>query len=337
MPSNIISLGQRFFTWWFRELVGLAPARWQQRDQARIEARQDGESIGLVIIKPPKVLDGARLHRGHVTPADFLSKNAGIRRKGLSVWLFPADGSILSRRVQIPASAASRFENLLSLEIDRWSPYKLEEIYVTWEELKSEHAARRDVDLRVIPRTLVEGLRQELVTAGIGPSFLALGPARQHVIDLRPRVGQRTKAVSISVSIILFITALAADWFVARRDRELWRERLRTEMQTFASQRKLEERISRAIASVEQADGSSSRGKILADVSAALPETDWLTEIVLKNESLTLRGYASNIDQLIKALEPLATDRTINLQGEVALDSGVNRQRFSLAFRPHGA
>ena len=338
MNATIAASGGRLLSWWIRELVWFIPARWRIREQARLEARQGGDGFRLTLTRPPSVLKEARLSLGRIEPADLFDDGTA-RSEEVPVWLFPSEEAILSRRIQIPASAATRFENLLGLEIDRWSPYRLDEVYVAWTELNTESPARRDIDLRLVPRVLVETLRAELAAAQLSPSFLALGPAGRHQIDLRPASSRlmSAKAAPLLISAVLAIAFLVTDWLVAKQELALWREGYRTEVKSFASQRSLEERISKAIATIEQTGNSASKGKVLASLSAAIPETDWLSEIAIKSESVTLRGYATDLDRLIKTLEPLAADRSINLQGEVAFDSGTNRQRFTIVFRPNGA
>ena len=338
MNASIAASGDRLLSWWIGELAWFVPVRWRIKKQAKLEARQDGNEFNLTFIRPPSVVKEGRLSQGRVEPADLFSDRT-VRTADVPVWLFPSEEVILSRCIQIPASAAARFENLLGLEIDRWSPYRLDEVYVAWTELNTDSPARRDIDLRLIPRVLVESLRADLAAAQLAPSFLALGPARRHQIDLRPVSGRllSVKTVPILISVVLIAALLATDWLAATRELTLWRERYRTEVKSFASQRNIEERISKAIMTIEQTGNSSSKGKVLAGLSSAIPDTDWLTEITIKNENLTLRGYATDLDRLIKALEPLAVDRSITLQGEVAFDSSTNRQRFTIVFRPNGA
>jgi general secretion pathway protein L len=337
ISATITALTARFFSWWFQELSWFVPAKWHRNAQTRLEARQDDEGIRLTLTRPPATWIEARLSGGYVEPPDFLS-NAAIRNQNVHTWLFPSEDSILTRVVQIPASAAARFENLLRLEIDRWSPYALNEVYVTWSDLPAESAARRDVDLRLIPRAQMDSLRAELAAIQLAPSFLVLGPAKQHQIDLRSRSSRlmTVEATPILATVLLLVAFLSLDWWIARRDLEVWRERYRSEVKSFSSQRNLEERITKAITTLEQAANSVSKGKVLSGLSAAIPETDWLTEVTIKNETLTVRGFAADLDRLIRALEPLAADGNINLQGEVALDSSTNRQRFSIVLRPNG-
>lgn len=337
--STIIVLqSSRFISWWIQQLSWFIPTRWRRTAPARLEARQDGDSIRLSLVRPPSRLIEARLNGGHVEPSDFFS-NRAFRGRRVDTWLYPTEDSILCRVVQVPASAAARFESLLHLELDRWSPYSLNEVYVSWSDLPPvERSARRNIALRLIPRTQVDSLRLELAAMHLIPSFLILGPENQHRVDLRSRTGRLITrgALPLFATVLLLLGFLVLDWWVARSDLEQWRERYREEVKSFSSQRNLEGRIMNAITTMELAANSVSRGKVLANLSAAIPEADWLTEVVFKNESLVVRGHSADLDRFIKALERLAVAGSITLQGEVTLDTNTNRQRFSVVLRPNG-
>ena len=335
--GNIVGLGRRFLHWWMQELLALIPEKWRPKPQSRLEVRPDDNGFALSAVHLDKVVANGRLDQGRLDPPDFLAGSA-VKKSQARVWLFPPTGAILSRLVQVPASAVSTLESLLELEMDRWSPYRLNEVYIGWDERESDSAARRNIHLSFVPRILIDQLRADLATADIGPAFLVLAATKRHFIDLRTRSERQLGAGTMLslASVVLLLTAIVVDWFAVKSELNVWRSRYKTELSLLSSQRNLEEKISRAVISVEQTSSVVSKGRLLAALSAALPETDWLSEVTIKNNSLTLRGYAGNLDRLVKTLEPIAADQNINIEGEVAFDATTGRQRFAVTFRPSG-
>jgi general secretion pathway protein L len=332
------ALSAQFLSWWFQELGSFIPARWRQADRLRLEARQEAHGFHLVLIRPPTIIDEARIQDGGREVGKLYSQFSQDHRS-LPLWLIPAETSILSRTIQIPSAAAARFGALLGLDIDRWSPFKIDEVYVAWELSGTGSGPQRDVELRMVPHRTIAALRTDLATVGLAASHLVLGASPAFRIDLRSLPDRLLHAGTASTfaALLLLVVAVIADWVSVKHEIRVWRERYRSEFSLFTTQRGIEERISRAVMTMEQSTSTKSRGRILAELSSAIPETDWLTEISIKAESLTLQGYSANIDRLIKALEPLTADHNVSLQGEAAADNALNRQRFTIAFRPAGA
>ena len=134
------------------------------------------------------------------------------------------------------------------------------------------------------------------------------------------------------------VTFLAADWIKIGRERDYWQARIEELRREHGRQRELEQKIAAVLAAAKVADGDriEARGAFLASLSAVLPDDDWLTELSIRRNAVALRGYSANAENLLKAIEPLARDRTVTLQGDVMFDSRLARQRFSIAFQLRG-
>jgi Tfp pilus assembly protein PilN len=125
------------------------------------------------------------------------------------------------------------------------------------------------------------------------------------------------------------------DVAVAVSNRSAWQDRLGAERQGFSVQRKLQDEIARMVATIKQGElaRANPRGALLASLSVALPRTDWLTELAIKGDAVTLRGYALKIDELTKALERVTGQGEVQYQGETAYDARTERTRFAASFR----
>src|SRR6202041_3462094 len=114
---------------------------------------------------------------------------------------------------------------------------------------------------------------------------------------------------------------LAIDWSAAIHQRNQLQEIIDRERRALNQQRDVEARIANVVTS--SSDGAEQSGEardeFLASLSEALPASDWLTEIAVRGSEATLRGYTAELQGLVKALERLAKDRAVLLQGGVAV------------------
>ena len=307
--------------------------------RGRIEARIDGEDIEVEIIRPRNApIRGS--FQGATKAAEPGSLRQVLRRERvrLPVWLIPPAQFVLSRTVSLPRSAVPAFAKLLILEADRWTPYGATEIAAAWREVVSDGGNKVDIELQFVPLAAVEQWKRRLADIELVPSLVILGPAPElraplSVRGLKPSRSRRLATVAL---ILATAIALVADWGAAAREREALRRRIDAAQQEYAQQRDIEKQIADILAvSREQRRGglARSRNTLLPTLAGLLPETDWLSEIILRKDAATLRGYSANPERLLKALGPIASNGDVVLQGELALDAKLERQRFSVAFK----
>jgi hypothetical protein len=337
--SGVMSIGRHCWEWWVGELSTLVPARWRDRMQPRIEARVVDEKVEVRIVRPPKPPRKATLDEMSLSRRDdpFL-KLLRYEREALPVWLFLA-GDVLTRRIQIPRSVLAGFGELLRLEADRWTPYSAEEIVAAWRQIGPLGESKVELELSFAPLAIVERFKQKLERFDLRPSIVVLGDELHAKLDSGARTTKtlrmlrRTAFGTLALALAVFSTA---DLVLAKRDREFWRERVIFEQRVLAEQRGLEKKISE-IASILNdplGDGrSASRSSLLTRLTTIIPDTDWLTEVSIRNDTVMLRGYSAKPEMLLKAIESLAGIHDVALQGELAYDAKLDRQRFSIAFR----
>jgi general secretion pathway protein L len=331
------SLGRGFWAWWVAELSGLIPRSWRDRMRGRIEARIRGDDVEIEISRPPNYcVKGIYSSVTESCVPESLSVALRRERTRLPVWLLPPAQSILSRIVALPRSAVPAFAQLLSFEADRWTPYRAADIVAAWQEIAPGGSGKADIELRFVPRTSVEEWQRQLAEIGLAPSLILLGstPVLRAPLTLRGTKLSRVRRMAAAALMLATTIYLLADWVATVREREVLRRLIEAEQQDYAQQRDLERRIEDILtASREQKRGgmAKSRGELLPALAGAIPETDWLTEIIFAKDTATLRGYAANPERLLKALSPLAGHGDVALQGELALDAKLERQRFSVA------
>jgi hypothetical protein len=338
LRAMAVALGSRaihFLAWWIAELRGLLPERWRSRPQAHVEARVGHGTI--------------RVSGWQGEPVDIpLDPNAPPSAVSvpiaLPVWLVPPSEAVLSRIVQVPRAAAARFETLLQAEADRWTSFPVDQIIYGWGLPRAVDDNRVEIELRFVARATASGWAKALAARGLAPSWLVLGPEERFKVRWRDAGPSRRRVLGarhllVAATVAAAILAICTDWIAARREQAVWQERIGAQRLHLGRQRELETQIANLLAAAGAADSTRAQPRAMqfAALAAALPATDWLTELSFRDETLTLRGYAKNVELLLKALEPLARDGVVTVQGELALDARLERQRFTVSLRGKGA
>jgi general secretion pathway protein L len=334
---------QRFARWWREELLALVPSAWRERNRRRIEAHIGDGSIRARICRgsatPAEgLLD---ISRQAVEPAEFAAILANACRSS-PVWLCVPPAAILSRIVQVPRSAAVRFDNLLAVEADRWTPFSAAEIVAAWRVLPDSADNKSEVELCFVPRASIDRWTGMLASFGLAPSVAVLGDDHRLHAELAnastpyaKTCRERKRMVAAAAGAALLLAYI--DWAAATHERNAWDARVSAERRQLARQQAVERRIEDVLAASAGAEETGKRpAAVLAGVSAALPASDWLTELALRDGTAALRGYSANVEALLKALEPLSMDKVVTIQGELAFDARLDRHRFAVAFRVGG-
>jgi general secretion pathway protein L len=332
----------RIWKWWLWELLEIIPRSWRDRMRSRIEAHVADETIEIEIVRPPSSSKKGILRCATrvVEPKSFLHTLERERTK-LPIWLLPPPEAILSRIVQVPRSVVPAFAKLLALEIERWTPFKLSEVAIAWRQVGTSGEAKVNVELLFVPYARVESWKRQLAVMELIPSRIMLAAEQEVHARLPTEPGAKTKLGSLRrAGTALLALAIGAfillDWIGTLHQREVWQQRVNSAQQEYARQREVERKIAAILSvSTEQSrlTTSNSKGVLLASLTAVIPEADWLSEIVVRKETVILRGYSTKPEALLKVLEALGGNREVTLQGELAFDAKLQRQRFNVALR----
>jgi Tfp pilus assembly protein PilN len=322
--------------WWLLELRGCLPLAWRTRSESHLEARVRDRMICVTTDSPelPTPID---------ISLDPQNTNVGPPfppgAAALPVWLFPPPGAVLSRFIRVPRGAASRINALLEAESDRWTLFSAAEILHGHGPPITVDANQAEIELRFVARASAASWIRAIESRGLNTPSIVLGPEDRFRVPWQSgplqnrRLRQRTLLIAAIAAAA--VVAIAADSLAAFREQGLWQRRVAAERALLGRQREMETRIAGLVAihDTGKAAPAEPRAMLLATLATALPASDWLTELSIKEETLTLRGYSINVEALLRALEPLARDRVVTVQGELAFDARLERHRFTVVMR----
>jgi general secretion pathway protein L len=362
--------GSGFLAWWLEELRALAPTRRVRRPSRRrstvlfwedgtvrvFEARRAGlAEIGSFLLEPPRGASRrlpARLDQ--LAPTALLTELRG--RRGLLLRLSSAHG--LLARDLLPAEAEPELRAIVANRLDTLTPWTAERAAFDVEISGRRPDGRLEVTVAVVPRALLERIRERLLELGIEVEGVDLGEADAPPVARFDLTGERPRGsgslLRILAAGILALTvvagaALAGSEIHARSvvlaDRERAATLLEARLSDLGELRARLETLRREAGLVaERLAAAPSALAVLEALSRALPDEAFLSELVLSGDRLEIAGYATNAAPLVPLLEELPVLEDVRFRAPssktILDDPELGRrevERFVLAARVVGS
>jgi len=265
--------------------------------------------------------------------------------KGYTVAVQLPAAAVLTRVVRLPAAALKDLGSILEFELARHTPFTAERAYYRHRVLgRATAAGTIEVELRVVPRDLVDGLLRRVATAGLAvDSITEIGmPARlRGRTSLMPAAARATTAWSRNTLILAGATAVAlvaaiASPIVAAQVRTGTIEReiaaLRPSADKMLAAREHEARESAAYDAVVDAKRAAPPTvEILAALTRALPDGSWLTSVQLAGRELIVDGYSPSAAALAKPIESLGPFGRVTYRAPITRDPQTRLEQFQFA------
>jgi general secretion pathway protein L len=337
----------RFLAWWGGELAALLPASWRrlfgggaqwyllQRIDQRWELRRAGD---------PQVR--AQWPRGTEAAIEQAALAAAIRdvdREDLRLALLLPSTAALRRRLLLPRAAADNLQQVGAFEMDRQTPFRVEQVYYAVLELGTPAPAGRFfAELVAVPRDTLDPLLAELESAGIKVDAVdvAEGAGRLGVNLLPPaRVPHRAHPrqrlnLALGAAALLLLVLVLAQWLHNRAQAlaamQAQVESMQTEAQQVAALRQeLQDNAGAASFLVRRKQNRVTTLDLLLDLTRRLPQNAWLERLsVDPSGQVGFQGQAPQAAALIDALKDSKIVRDPNFQGSIQPDPATGKERF---------
>ena len=337
----------RFFAWWFAELGALLPASWGrkigggaqwyllQRTDGRWELRRAGEAEVR-----------AQWPRGTEAAIEQAALSAAVRevdREDLRLALLLPAAAALRRRLLLPRAAADNLQQVGAFEMDRQTPFRVEQVYFAVLELVTPAPAGRFfAELVAVPRDTLDPLLAEREGAGIrgdavdvaeGAGRLGgnlLPPAR---VPYRTNPRQRLNLALAAAAVLLLVLALA-QWLNNREQAlaamQVQVQDMQAEAQQVAALRQeLQDNAGAASFLVRRKQNRVTMLELLLDLTRRMPQSAWLERLsVDPSGQVGFQGQAPQAAALIDALKDSKIVRDPNFQGSIQPDPASGKERF---------
>jgi general secretion pathway protein L len=237
---------------------------------------------------------------------------------------------------------------VIGFELDRHTPFKLEQVYFTHEVVGRDALGQRlTVAVTIAPKSLVDkhiaiatklGLPPDRVdVAGEGgatPSSDLIG--RSEMGQIRGTGSRMTRALAV-LMIVMSVVAVAIPVMRAQQHAQ-------TLAREFAALKRTSEAIAALHKQVEQLReeesflvqrkrNSRSVSQLLFETTHVLPDDTWLNELQVNGADIQIVGYSMSASRLIGLLERSQTFRNTTFRSPVTRDAKTDRERFHIAAR----
>ena len=309
---------REFFTWWFRQLAELLPQRLRQSAFSVADAlvvapigplASGVEAVTIQLRRSGRATTVGQFNLGEVDLAE-LPRTAG---KATVLRLSQAD--VLGKTVTLPLAAERELDQALAFEMDRETPFSVEELYWNHRVTAADRQnGRLSVRLSLIPKASLDPLLNGLAQFGILPRRVEIadGPDTGFYLPLN---GEGSRAHHASSRLLWPAAAICAVLILAAIVTPFVRQEL-----ALAS---LDRKVAAGRAAAAEADSlrheidrlsgsagfvDSERDKagrplvILAAATRVLPDDTYLTEMELRQRKVTLSGRSAAAARLIGAL-----------------------------------
>ncbi|MEI7035435.1 PilN domain-containing protein [Fulvimonas yonginensis] len=337
----------RFFAWWGGELAAMLPASWRrlfgggaqwyllQRVDARWELRRAGE------LEPR-----AQWQRGTEVAIEQAALAAAVRevdREDLRLALLLPAAAALRRRLLLPRAAADNLQQVAAFEMDRQTPFRVEQVYYAAIELDAPAPPGRfHAELVAVPRDTLDPLLAELEAADIRVDAVdvAEGAGRRGVNLLPPaRVPRRTNPrqrlnLALAAAAVLLLVLALMQWLhnrsVALSTMQAQVDGMQAEAQQVAALRQeLQDNAGAAGFLVRRKQNRVTMLDLLLDLTRRLPQNAWLERLsVDPGGQVGFQGQAPQAAALIDALKDSKVVRDPNFQGSIQPDPQTGKERF---------
>jgi general secretion pathway protein L len=346
--------------WWLNELHHLIPSRVRQAlsaDPIAVQILMDdnGTDVRQVRMKGFSSVEHVRLEG----PRDLLSTLAWVakrRRWGplMRVDIVLPASRCLIRYRKAPRAAVERIRDVLALEIERSTPFKMEEIRQAWRLVGS--APFDDAGLEMVhviaKRRLVDPLLAEARSMGVAISAVDVTDAKGDRMGFnllsrgeapRSLAGRLSWAIGIAAALLVLVSAATAVVAVQRQNQALERLEVetnaaRTEAQAVRKRIQDADTLSERVGALRLRRAEGIRVVTLWEqMTRVLPDTAWLTNLRVENDTLWIDGYARSASELVGLIARSSMFSGVALSAPVVREDARASERFQIRMKIESA
>src|SRR6266436_2273062 len=354
-------VGRRALRWWLDELRHLILSRVRQVLSAdpmtvQILVHDNGTDVQQVRIKGLSNVERQHLE-GPRDPRSALTWVAKRRRRLgplMRVDVALPAGRCLIRHRKVPVAAVERIGDVLGLEIERATPFRLEDVRHAWRLIGP--ALLDDASLQVVhviaKRRLIDPLLAEARSMGVPISAVDVVGAEGDRMgfnllsrgEAAPSLARRLSwAITTAAALLVLVCAATVLVAMQRQDQAL----AQLEVQTNAARKEAQavrkrvqdaDTLSERIGAVRLRRAEGIRAVALwEEVTRLLPDTAWLTNVRVENDLLWIDGYARSASELVGIIARSPMFSGVALSAPVVRDEARASERFQIRMKIESA
>jgi general secretion pathway protein L len=336
-----------FFAWWWGELRAWLPARWQTffigGNVWCLLHHRDGQWSVHRSGQPQASAPWSDALDAPEQQALLNAAVTGIDRQDLRLALCLPPEAALRRRLLLPEAARDNLRQIGAFEMDRQTPFRIDQVYYDLRELPGPAPAGRiSAELVVATRAAVDANLEHLRNAGIAIDAVDLcdGDKRLGVNLLPPEMARvhrdprRRLNLALAVAAVLLLVLSLGQYLHNRQEAlaamQTQVDDMRADAQKIAQLRKqLEDSTGAAGFLAKRKTDSVAVVDVLQDLTARIPDDTWLERFTVDSAGrVGIQGQSAKAASLIDVLQSSKLLTGANFQGVIQRDPATNKERF---------
>lgn len=342
-----------FFQWWGRELAFLVPSKIRQavRDQSgRLIFVPDAQGFAIEFF-PDDGLQPALQRR--LDLADGLSFQQLLTENPL--WEKAEQILALNRQqalhkiLYLPVAAQENLRQVVSFELDRYTPFKVEQVYFTTVILGKTELGQLQVLLILTPKQLLDAQLDILhgwqahphrvVSSLVSSEFPQSAAAYNLLPDrYRQQVGKWRQSIHWLSSLALLLLTIAAMILPVWQESQSV-ELLKTSLKALEKQTRAVEAQQQEIDAlqaetqklIDLKQKAPAMLPILDELSKLLKDDTWLTHMQYSEQHMQIQGQSPAASALIGLLEASPYFNSVSFVSPLTQDKTTGRERFQIS------
>ncbi|OPZ10769.1 MAG: Fimbrial assembly protein (PilN) [Alphaproteobacteria bacterium ADurb.BinA280] len=338
-----------FFAWWWGELRSLLPAGWRQalaaesaslaftvvdRDVRVEEIRSGQRREVMLLIGDQSTAWQEQLQRGLTDALRELPK----------ILLLPS-AVVLRRALPLPLAALENLRQVCAFELDRQTPFKLDQVYFDSLVLRRDLVAKQaHVELVVLPRAVLDSavvslgsLATQLNGVDVMADHGALLGVNILPSERRAARGHSQLYLNLGlamVSLLLVLIGMSAVLenrlqAVAAMEADVDEQRTAARL-TAGKREQLGQAAEAANFLAEQKRLQPSMVLMLQELTHNLPDDTFLERLNVSKAELSITGQSAKAAQLVKRMQDSSMLESPALNGPIQPDGRTGLDRFTL-------
>lgn len=343
-----------FFRWWGDQLVACLPEKIKQifdESHSILLVEPEGQKLTLKLIVSGQPHYLGQFDFNEIGKAQFqLLKNEKQAIANAQVWVRLPKHLAIVKQLNIPDAASSNLRQVLSYEMDRYTPFKSDQVYFDFIVTDKDKINKQlNIKLILTPLEHFNEIMQGIWDWGLQPGGVdcqnepGIDEHLRHRYNLLPepdRQKKDKKPLMVMLAAVLLILVFGAGVILTplimkiNTIHELREEERKTEKQAHRInevKRKIDTLYEESAAVISKKSDEPSFIEILESLSALMHDDTWLMHLKYNNNKLHIQGQSPSASALIGSLEKVDYFQNTHFVSPVTQDKRSGLERFQIA------
>ncbi len=344
---------KKFFRWWLRELEFLVPekiSQWVFEKQSYMIIRPEGNRLALAYIHEGEAEPMATLERNASGMAQYkalLAQDERLAKADLILRLTAQQA--IQKELALPLAAKENLSQVVAYELDRYTPFKTEQVYFAVKPLEGEHEpGQLRVMLVLTPRETLDTLYEDIKAMGMSPLFVDYEGTPNDLEqrydgynllpeDLREKTANTPRlmysALIAAVCLLLGAVLVLPVWFEYQTVKAL-QEKINAIEKDAKEVKALQQEIDAMIDETQLLIAEKSAVPTVVDMlntlSALMKDDTWLGFLQYSDGHLQMQGESPAASALLGVLEESELFANARFVSPVTQDKVSGQERFQI-------